>query len=212
MINRPGAYNALPDEFHLLKSLDLIKDRKMLVLLSLASLGLFVINWAGLAWLLQVLRPNIAPGSESISFNLTGAASIFVQLLVLLGVIFVMVTLHEAIHGVFFWLFTGGRVKFAFRGAYAYAAAPGWYIRKAPYLFISMAPLVLISLLGVIALLLIPVNWILPVLLLVAMNASGAVGDLYVFFLLVSKSGDMLVQDFGEQMEIYARNAEDIHN
>jgi hypothetical protein len=212
LINRPGAYNALPDGFHLLKSLDLIKDRKMLVLLSLASLGFFVVSWAGLAWLLQVLRPNIAPGSESISFSLTGAASIFVQLLVLLGVIFVMVTLHEAIHGVFFWLFTGGRVKFAFRGAYAYAAAPGWYIRKAPYLFISMAPLVLISLLGVIALLLIPVNWILPVLLLVAMNASGAVGDLYVFFLLVSKSGDMLVQDFGERMEIYARNAENIHN
>lgn len=212
MINRPDAQSALPEDFQLVKSLDLIKDRKMLVLLSLASLGLFVICWAGLVWLLQVLRPNISPGSESISFTLTGTGSIFIQLLVLLGVIFTMVILHEAIHGVFFWLFTGGRVKFAFRGAYAYAAAPGWFIGKTPYLFISMAPLVLISLLGVTALLIVPVNWILPILLLITMNAAGAVGDLYVFFLLVSMSGEVLVQDFGERMEIYARNTENIHN
>ena len=195
-----------------MKSLDLIKDRKMLVLLSLASLVLFVVCWAGLAWLLQVLRPDIFPGSESISFTLTGAGSIFIQLLVLLGVIFAMVTLHEAIHGIFFKLFTGGRVKFAFRGAYAYAAAPGWFIGKTSYLLISIAPLVLISLVGVAALLIVPVNWILPIMLLVVMNASGAVGDVYVFFLLVSMSGDILVQDFGERMEVYARNAEHIHN
>ena len=195
-----------------MKSLDLIKDRKMLVLLSLASLVLFVVCWAGLAWLLQVLRPDIFPGSESISFTLTGIGSIFIQLLVLLGVIFAMVTLHEAIHGIFFKLFTGGRVKFAFRGAYAYAAAPGWFIGKTSYLLISIAPLVLISLVGVAALLIVPVNWILPIMLLVVMNASGAVGDVYVFFLLVSMSGDILVQDFGERMEVYARNAEHIHN
>lgn len=195
-----------------MKSLDLIKDRKMLVLLSLASLGIFVVCWAGLAWLLQVLRPDIFPGSESISFTLTGIGSIFIQLLVLLGVIFAMVTLHEAIHGIFFKLFTGGRVKFAFRGAYAYAAAPGWFIGKTSYLLISIAPLVLISLVGVAALLIVPVNWILPIMLLVVMNASGAVGDVYVFFLLVSMSGDILVQDFGERMEVYARNAEHIHN
>lgn len=207
-MNRTGAQGSLPDDYHLFKSLDLIKDQRLLIFLSLASLALFAASWVGLGWLLQLLRPDFAFGGVSFSITLETVGSIFVQLLILLAVIFVMVTLHEAIHGLFFWLFTGGRVKFAFRGAYAYAAAPGWYIKKIPYLVVSMAPLVLISLLGIAALLAVPANWIIPIMLLIAMNASGAVGDLYVFFLLTGLPGDVLVQDFGERMEIYTRTDE----
>jgi hypothetical protein len=38
------------------------------------------------------------------------------------------------------------------------------------------------------------------------MNASGAVGDIYVFFWLLGLSRDGLIRDFGERMEVYTRN------
>jgi hypothetical protein len=144
------------------------------------------------------------------SFTSASPGSFLMPLLVLLGVIFAMVILHEAIHGLFFRLFTGGKVKFAFKGAYAYAAAPDWYVNKPPYLLISLAPLVLITVLGLISLLFAPASWISPLMLLITLNASGAIGDLYVFFLLLRMPGDVLVRDFGEQMEIYSRT-EDIN-
>jgi hypothetical protein len=203
-LKQPYAHRALPEGYDLDRTLDLIKDRKLLLILSAASLGLFLVSWAGLAWLLRLLRPDLTAGA---SFELTvpGFGGILLPLLVLLGVIFVMVVLHEAIHGICFWLFTGGRVKFAFKGAYAYAAAPDWYLHKRPYMVVSMAPLVLITVLGLMALVWVPPGWIAPLMLLIAMNASGAVGDIYVFFLLIRMPEDALIQDFGEQMMLFTR-------
>ncbi|MBW6465881.1 MAG: DUF3267 domain-containing protein [Brevefilum sp.] len=205
-MTQPYAHRTLPEGYDLYRTLDLIKDRKLLLILSAASLGLFLACWAGLVWLLQQLRPDLTPGRGSFEFRLSGIGGVLIPLLVLLGVVFAMVIVHEAIHGVCFWLFTGGRVKFAFKGAYAYAAAPDWYVYKQPYKVVSLAPLVLITVLGLLALLWVPANWVAPLMLLIAMNASGAVGDIYVVFLLTKLPGEALVQDFGEQMLLFTRN------
>ena len=208
-MKQPYAHRTLPEGYDHSRTLDLIKDRKLLLILSAASFGLFLVSWVGLAWLLQLLRPDLALDGVSFEFSLSGVGGILLPLLVMLGVIFVMVVLHEAIHGVFFWLFTGGRVKFAFKGAYAYAAAPDWFLHKRPYMLVSMAPLVLITVFGMVALWWAPPGWIAPLLLLIAMNASGAVGDIYVFILLTKMPEDALVQDFGEQMMLFTRSESD---
>jgi hypothetical protein len=205
-LKQPYAHRALPEGYDLDRTLDLIKDRKLLLILSVASLGLFLVSWVGLAWLLRLLRPqDLTQGSASFEFTLSGIGGVLLPLLVLVGVIFVMMVSHEAIHGVCFWLFTGGRVKFAFKGAYAYAAAPDWYLHKGPYMVVSMAPLVLITVLGLMVLVWVPTGWIAPLMLLIAMNASGAVGDIYMFFLLIKMPEDALIQDFGEQMMLFTR-------
>ena len=68
----------------------------------------------------------------------------------------VMIVLHEGLHGLFFWLFTREKPKFAFKGFYAYAAMPDWYLPKKEYLITALAPLVGITLLGVLGLALLP--------------------------------------------------------
>jgi len=203
MKNRSNAHKVLPENYRLSQKVDLINEPRLLLILSLASLVLFVASWVILGWLLTVLRSDTFASNVSFSFSPGGSGSIILSLLVLLGVILTMVVLHEGIHGLFFWLFTGGKVEFAFKGAYAYAAAPDWYLSKRPYLFISLAPLVIITVLGVILLFIVPPSWISPVFLLVTFNASGAVGDIYVFYLLARMSGDQLIRDSGERMEIY---------
>jgi hypothetical protein len=204
-VKQPYAHRILPEGYDLHRTLDLIKDRKLLLILSAASLGLFLACWVGLAWLLRLLRPDSTAGA-SFELTVSGSSGFLVSLLMLVGVIFVMVILHEAIHGVCFWMYTGDRVKFAFKGAYAYAAAPDWYLYKRPYMVVSLAPLVLITVVGLVVLVWAPTSWIAPLMLLIAMNVSGAVGDMYVFFLLTKMSEDALVQDFGEQMMLFTRS------
>lgn len=202
------ATQTLPDNYQLSKILDLIKEPKLLLSLSLFSIVLFIGAWVGLGWLLQWLRPDINTGGFSLTFEVAGLAAILTPFLVILGVTAVMIFVHEAIHGIFFRVYTGGKVKFAFKGAYAYAAAPGWYIPKKPYMVVSLAPLVLMTVGGVLALVWVPANWVIPIMLLVAMNAAGAVGDIYVFWLLTRMAEDVFIRDFGERMNIYTPGVE----
>jgi hypothetical protein len=204
----PHAYRELPEGYQLDKTLDLVKDKKLFIQLNGVGIGLFIACWVLLGGLVVLLHPGLSALETRFVLTLNQGGSFIRSLLVLLAVFFAMVTLHEAIHGLFFWLFTRSKVKFAFKGAYAYAAAPGWYLFKRPYMIVSLAPLVVMTLLGIVLMLILPLAWIPAVLLLVAMNAAGAIGDIYVFILLLRTRGDVLVQDYGEKMDFFTREGE----
>ena len=53
---------------------------------------------------------------------------------------------HELIHGLFFWLFTGSAPRYGLGLSYAYAAAPDWYIPRRKYQVTGLAPVVIIGL------------------------------------------------------------------
>jgi hypothetical protein len=99
--------------------------------------------------------------------------------------------------------FTRTRPVFAFRGYYAYAAAPGWYFPRRQYILVSLAPLVLLSLLGLVALVFVPAGWFLPVILFMSFNGGGAVGDLAVFFWLLRQPSTCLAYDVGDAVTLY---------
>ena len=54
----------------------------------------------------------------------------------------VVFVLHEAVHGLFFWLYTRDRPRFGFKGWYLYASAPGWYLSRNRFLVVGLSPLV----------------------------------------------------------------------
>jgi hypothetical protein len=111
--------------------------------------------------------------------------------------------MHEGIHGLFFWIFTKEKPKFGFKIVYAFAGAPDWYITKTPYLVIGIAPFIIITLLGFGLLLVVSKSWILPVMLFITLNASGAVGDLYTVFWLLGAPKSILVRDTGERVTVF---------
>ncbi len=92
---------------------------------------------------------------------------------------------------------------FGFKGAYAYAAAPGWFIPRNPYLWIGLSPLVVLSLTGFVLITVLPVNWLLPIMIGLIFNAVGSVGDLYVVFWLFLKPATVYIQDQGDAINIY---------
>lgn len=179
---------------------NLNKNITALVGLNVAALVLLGVFSAIFSWMIQVLRPGMT--FEDLMHGLDWLNS-WTGILMLAASLIVMVLLHEGLHGVFFWLFTKARPRFAFRGAYAYAALEGWYFPRKYYAVISMAPLIGISLLAAILFTFAPVEVMIWAWAIAIFNGSGAVGDLTVTVLMLFKPAGCLVEDQGDKMNFY---------
>jgi hypothetical protein len=190
----------LPENYSLYKLLD-IRERKNLIKVNLWGIALLAFSIFVFPLLAAWLRPDLADGT--VVFKLEGLSGIFKVLGMVLGVTIVMLLLHEGLHGICFWYFTRSRPKFAFKGVYAYAAAPGWYLPKGAYLITALAPLVGITLLCMLGLVLLPAWAISPMIWMLILNTSGAVGDLWVVTALLRAPSTVLCQDHGDFVEMY---------
>ncbi len=201
-----GSYNSvmpasktLPPIYRHQSTLDLSSSRTML-LMNLAAIPLlFVYGWLFGRIFIAVLPTNPFPNGLGTIFTVFSLVDLFI----LLVAIVLMLVLHEMIHGLFFWLFTAERPKFALRSGYAFAAAPGWYLPKFQYIIVGLAPLLVISILClVLAALLTPVA--VPYLLIIAtFNAAGALGDVIVVIWVLMQSNAVLVRDQGDKFSAY---------
>lgn len=192
----------LPPAYQKVGTLDISKNERLLLLLNLA--GLLVLIAAG--WLffraMFWLHPSQTGGDfRLIQVNSLGQWGKLAAVILILTVLHII--LHETIHGIFFWLFTRSRPRFAFRWAYAYAAAPDWYIPRDSFLVTTLAPLVLITLGGLLIFWIAPTSWLLPTWYIISMNAAGAVGDLMVAGWLLRQPPTCLAQDRGDAVTLY---------
>lgn len=169
--------------------------------LSLWGLLLAIVSWFGFLALARSLHPEIFPRGFLLKSVSISSSLIFIAEVILISIM--MIIIHEGLHGVFFWIFTEERPKFAFKIYYAYASAPGWYFPRWQYFYTALAPLVGITLLGVVALLWFPAYCALPALLLLVFNTSGAVGDIWVALRLATCPRSTLVRDYGDMIEFF---------
>ncbi|MHB8192776.1 MAG: DUF3267 domain-containing protein [Bellilinea sp.] len=199
---------SLPENFRLSASFS-IKDSGMLLKMNIAGFLLLILfGWLFMA-AASILRPEDA--ATFLVVQWTGVEGLW-SVAIVLVLIFATIVLHEAIHGLGFMLLAKARPIFAFRGVYAYAAAPGYYIPRNPYLVIALAPLVVISLAGVVLMAFVHPVWIAPLVLVCVVNSSGAVGDLWVAWLLLRHPAEALAQDRGDEIEIYAPTGHGLSN
>jgi hypothetical protein len=197
----------LPQSYQSIGTLDLSKDRKAAIAINLAGIVLlFLFGWLFNRALL-LLRGDVA--RNVLSFEFGSLLDLGVFILVALGTMGLMIVVHEAIHGVFFWLFTRSRPVFAYKIWYAYATAPGWYLPRGQYLIVALAPLVIISLVGLGLMAVLPLSWLAPLLFLLIMNAAGAVGDLAVAGWLILQKPGVYAADRGDAVTLYQRIGSD---
>ena len=194
---------SLPEKFTPVWQFD-IHSKKDLLVVNLLGFVIFILSWIGFAALAKVLRPEA--DSSSILFSTNDFKKILLWFVTILLVTAIMVVVHEAFHGIFFWLFTRSRPKFAFKGFYAYAAAPDWYIPRWRYVLIGLAPLGGITLLGIMGLAWLPAWMIVPSLWLLVLNTSGAVGDLWVVVALLFQRSSIYVKDSGDLIEFFGNS------
>ena len=194
------ATQSLPTNYKEIGVVD-IANKRTLLLVSLLGLVLMAVFSALFTWVLHLLRPlqfNMEPMNHPF-----GLESPYIASLGLILLVAVMLLLHEMLHGVCFWAFTGSSPRFAFKGYYAYASIPGWYMPRAQYLVSALMPFLFITILGLILLATLPATWFIPLLLLIVSNAAGSVGDLVVAVWLLGKRKGVLAQDRGDAVSLF---------
>jgi hypothetical protein len=186
----------LPTGYRPAGSIDLSTNIAAQIGLNLAALALLVVFGAGFLRVLSALRPD----ASSISFSF-GPGGLLIGALALAAATVAVLVLHEAAHGLCFWLFTGERPRYGFKGLYAYAAAPDWHLPRLAYAVTGAAPLVLLSLGGLALALVVPLG-VLPLLLYaLSINAAGAVGDILVLGWVALSPRGTLFRDRGDAVE-----------
>jgi hypothetical protein len=199
-----SAIRVLPPGYHTAGIFDVTRNTRLLLVLNAGGLALFVITAIAFSACMFFLRPLQA--GAALAVNIDNLQEGLIYFLGFLLVNAAMVILHEGVHGLAFSVFTRSRPRFGFRWYLAYAAAPGWYIPRAQYLVTALAPLVLISSLGIYAFSFLPAGWLLPVLMLTILNASGSVGDLWVTAWLLRQARECLALDEGEKVTLFTKN------
>lgn len=184
----------LPSTYKRTETLDLSQDKKAFALLNVLGVVVMLLTGWFLIWLTPMLRPE-----PSLELTVQGWIIIPVFLVALVGI----TILHEAIHGVFWFFFTHERPTFGFKGVYAYAAAPAWYMPRNAYLVVGLAPLVFITTFGVVLLPVLPYVAVVPTMVLLAAHAGGAAGDIYVTYWCLKKPKTILMHDVGDAITMY---------
>lgn len=184
-------------------------NRRLLVWLNVLSLPLLVIAGVLFGYLATLVRPDGFAFEVPIMSRLD--ALVFLSLAVsgVVGVPAALIVVHELLHGAGFWAFTRSRPVFGFKGWYAYASAPGWFLSRGQAFTVLLAPLVAISLGGLALVALLPAPVAGLVLLGTIMNAASSTGDLFLFARLLRAPRSAVVEDTPTGMNWYVLSAVD---
>ena len=174
--------------------INLKKDMRLAILLNISAFIIFIPMFYLLSRFIALVRPDITNFSVTITIGKVFSA---------IGLVVFVLIIHEIIHGLFFWIFSHGRPVFALRPLYAYAGAPTWFFPKRQYAITALGPLIIIGAVGLLLLLLAPISWMLIIAFLVALNTSGAIGDVFVFFRLLKCSPTSFANDTGEVVTFF---------
>jgi len=197
-------YDALPEGFSLYRTIDLNTGKRKLWL-NLASLPIFAALVVPAVFVvpLRTQVPYVPYPYDAIGRHLA------VELLYLLafmassiGVLLV----HELIHGLCFRYIAGGRPTYGHKlPFFLYAACENRYICRKHYFVATLTPFAAITALCAALCALAPQTWFWVPYYVLAMNAAGCTGDIYVAWLLLRMPKDVLVIDSGTVMQIYSR-------
>jgi len=177
-----------------------LKNMRQIIIMNLAGLVLLIFSIWFFGWLANSLRGSSA---TSFSFQFTSLATAIIAIGKLIFTIVFVLIVHEGFHALFFWVFSRQKPIVGFKGAYAYAAMPGWYFPRNQFMLIGIAPLIIISLIGFLLLAILPISTLNLVLVALIINTSGAVGDLFVVLWLLTKPKETFAHDKIESIEFY---------
>ncbi len=188
----------LPEGYVQSGEINLKKNKRLAITLNIVAFFVVVLSFFLLSSFAALVRPDLMNTSGSITAG--GGA---VGLAVVVGLMFLFMTIHELVHGFFFWVFTRSRPVFALRLFYAYAGAPDWYIPTRHYAFAAVGPLAVIGAVGLLLVLLVPESWVMFIVILVALNTGGSMGDLLILTRISKASPTCLANDAGDVITFY---------
>lgn len=189
------AVEVLLEEYSEFYSIDLQKNKKMLLIVNLLAVVIAV--------LMLVPMLFLVPISSLFSMN-DGLVSYMIRFISLIVLMVAYMVLHELTHGVAMKICGTKKVKYGFTGLYAFAGSNDYYDKKS-YIFIALAPVVLWGFVIAIINPFVSIEWFWIVYILQIINLSGAAGDLFVIIKFSGFPKDILIRDYGVAMTVYSK-------
>lgn len=130
------------------------------------------------------------------------------DIVVLVGLLVLVFPLHELCHGIAFKLIGVARIRYGIKPKrlvlYAEPDGPA-YLRRDDFIFCALAPLIFISAGCMVLTLFLPVRLWDILLLVLVLNAGGAIGDIWTVIVLLREgfSSGVLVRDIGDGFVVY---------
>lgn len=186
------ASRSLPSGFVLGGTLRLKGNRRFWITLTLLSVPWGIVSVAGVMLLGSLARP------EGWTFDTRDVSAPVVIGTAVGGLIItyvLVIVVHEAVHGVLLWMFTRTCPVFGFKGYYAYADAPGWYLPRWPMIAVLAAPLTIMPVLGLPFIAYGPAALSLFVLFGLIINTIAAIGDVYMIGIALRVRGPVYFGD-----------------
>ena len=187
-------YLQLPDGYRKLTDIDLMNNKKEMLLVN------------GAAVLLMVLC--VLPAAQRVPlaalFDTSDMLAYALRFLALAGGTVLYLVLHELVHGIFMWHYTKVKPRYGFTGMYAYAGSDAYFCRT-HYLIIALAPVVIWGVVLAVLTAMATPAWFWVVYGIQIFNISGAAGDLYVTIRLLRMPQDILITDSGVAMQVFCR-------
>jgi hypothetical protein len=190
------ASGALPDDYQEVLSWKVTGKPMRVIALNIFGLLLFIIFGV----IFSSAAINLGRLSAEGNFRLgLGEISLAVA-----GIVLTLI-LHELTHGLVMQMF-GAKPKYGiiWKGLMLYATSPGYAYRRNNYVVIALAPLVFISALVILGM------WILQGTIWVALlgicgviNASGAVGDMWMTMIVLRYTATAYVMDERDGIRVF---------
>ena len=182
----------LPENYKKIFEIDLVKNKKQMLFVNVTAAVVMVA--------MIIIGVAIVPLRHLFEGN---NLILLIKQLTLFGGYMAYIVLHELVHGIFMKHYSGVKPKYGFTLLYAYAGSTAYFNRKS-YITIALAPVVIWgAVLGVLCAVL-PTSWFWPVYFIQIGNISGAAGDAYVTYKMLRMPKDILVNDTGVAMTVYA--------
>jgi hypothetical protein len=197
----------LPVNYRQQASLDLSKNKKAIVgAIILGIVLLIVVGWL-LMQFISFLRPSALVGlkfGNILTLSPNGKFSVVLPIPDIFIALFLVMLIHELVHGAFYWYFTYQRPIFGIKGLSFYSAAsPNVYIPRNQYLIVGVAPFVLLTLVGLLLLLYVQVFALSIISLFIIFNAAGAAGDLVMAIRFLSYPPNTFMQDHNTGVVVF---------
>lgn len=181
----------LPEDYKKILEIDLAKNKKLFLGVNIAATAVMVA--------LAVIGHLLVP-----AWHIYEGGMLLPKMLVMFAGYMLYILLHELVHGVFMKHFSGLKPKYGFTLLYAYAGSEAYFNKKS-YIIIGLAPVVIWGAVLTAVCALVPASWFWVFYFIQIGNISGAAGDAYVTYKMLTLPEDILVNDTGVSMTVYSK-------
>ena len=192
------ASGTLPDNYQEVRYWTITGKPMRVIAIKILSIFFFVIYGRIFSW----LAFNLGKLPWEGEIRITSLSTIG---LALAGVLLTLV-LHELTHGLAMRMF-GASPKYGFiwKGLMFYATSPGYAYRRNNYVVIALAPFVFLSILAVLGMWLLQGTlWVVLLGICGALNAAGAIGDMWITMIVLRYAPTAYVMDERDGIRVFS--------